>query len=78
MSLPWIHSPYLDIDSIASRIYGTTSKWHTYRLRQKIQGSLPFESWEIELLNEVKEELLSYVAPSSTSLGIQTEANRQS
>jgi hypothetical protein len=46
MALLWMNSPYLDIDSIASKIYGTTSRWHTYRLRQKIQGTASFESWE--------------------------------
>lgn len=78
MDLPWINSPYLDIDSIASRIYGTTSKWHSYRLRQKIQGTAPFESWEIELLNEIREELLSCLAPHSTSMVLQTEVHQQS
>jgi hypothetical protein len=76
MALHWMNSPYIDIDSIAGRIYGTTSKWYAYRLRQKIQGSLPFESWEIELLNEIKEELLSYVTPRSTGLGLPIESHQ--
>jgi hypothetical protein len=77
MALPWIHSPYLDIDYIASKLYGATSRWHSHQLRKKIKGTAPFESWEIEQLNEIKEELLSYLTPGTTSYMLHTETTQQ-
>lgn len=58
MTLLWITSPFLDLDYLAGRLYGTKSRLYTVRLRKKIQGVSSFEAWELEKLAIIREELM--------------------
>jgi hypothetical protein len=60
----WINSPYLDINYLAGQLYGNKSRFYAVRLRKKIQGEAPFESWEIEKLSHIKQELISNLNPN--------------
>jgi hypothetical protein len=57
MTMLWLQSPYLDLDYVATKLYGSKSRLHTQRLKRKMRGGLPFESWEIEKLEQMKGEL---------------------
>jgi hypothetical protein len=57
MTVPWLHITYVNVKYIASKLYGSSSRLHTYRLQKKMDSILPFEPWEIQQLNQIKQEL---------------------
>jgi hypothetical protein len=57
MTVPWLHIPFVNVKYVASRLYGSSSRLHTYRLQKKMGNILPFEPWEIQQLNLIKQEL---------------------
>ena len=65
MIVPWLHTPYLDIKHVSKTLYGSSSRLHTYRLRQKMNGILPFDSWELQQLEQIKSELLTHIYEGS-------------
>ncbi len=65
MRVPWLHTPYLDIRHVSKMLYGSSSRLYMYRLRQKMNGILPFEAWELEQLEQIKSELLTHIHEGS-------------
>lgn len=59
MNITWLKNPYVNLTYIASRLYGSHSRLHTHRLRKKITNIQPFEPWEIQELEQIKQDLLS-------------------
>ncbi|QHT67833.1 hypothetical protein GXP67_14890 [Rhodocytophaga rosea] len=57
MTVPWLHLPYVNVKYVASRLYGSNSRLHTYRLQKKMKSAQAFEPWEIQKLNQIKQEL---------------------
>jgi hypothetical protein len=57
MILPWLHTSYLNLAHVASKLYGSNSRLHTHRLKKKMTGLIPFEQWEMERLEQIKQEL---------------------
>ncbi|MDJ1504018.1 MULTISPECIES: hypothetical protein [Xanthocytophaga] len=67
MMVPWLHTPYLDIRHVSKILYGSSSRLYVYRLRQKMNGIIPFESWELDQLETIKVELLQHIHEGSPS-----------
>jgi hypothetical protein len=57
MIVPWLHIPYVNLKYVACRLYGSSSRLHTYRLQKKMKSVEPFELWEIQQLNQIKQEI---------------------
>lgn len=66
MIVPWLHIPYVNLKYVASRLYGSSSRLHTYRLQKKMKSVEPFEQWEIQQLNEIKEEIFCQLLQDSS------------
>jgi hypothetical protein len=57
MIIPWLHTPYLNLAHVASKLYGSKSRLHTLRLQKKMTSRLPFEQWELQQLERIKRDL---------------------
>jgi type I site-specific restriction endonuclease len=58
MNTIWLKNPYVNLTHVASRLYGSHSRLHTHRLIKKITSILPFEPWELQELEQIKQDLL--------------------
>jgi methylphosphotriester-DNA--protein-cysteine methyltransferase len=67
MSTLWLKNPYVNLTQVASRLYGSHSRLHTHRLRKKITSIQPFEPWEIQKLEQIKQDLLKQLKPETTT-----------
>jgi hypothetical protein len=70
MNLTWIKMPYLNIEYITTKLYGSRSRIYTIRLRRKISSIEPFEPWEIDKLNLIKKQMLEEMNPSNAQPSI--------
>lgn len=61
----WLHTPYLNLTHVAHKLYGSNSRLHTQRLRKKMTSIVPFEPWEIQQLEQIKQELLGQLQQGS-------------
>jgi hypothetical protein len=55
----WLFNPFIDLDFVAEQLYGGRSRLHTRRLQDKLKGRSVFQSWEIERLAQLKEQLIA-------------------
>lgn len=65
MILPWLHTSYLNLVHVAAKLYGSNSRLHTQRLKKKMTGLIPFERWEMERLEQIKQELYNELEEGS-------------
>ncbi|QHT66672.1 hypothetical protein GXP67_08375 [Rhodocytophaga rosea] len=61
MIIPWLHTPYLNLTHVASKLYGSKSRLHTHRLQKKMNSILPFEQWELQQLEKIKHDLFYHL-----------------
>ncbi len=69
MTLPWLHAPCINLDYVAASLYGGPSRLHKHRLKKKMSNLQPFEQWEIQRLEEIKQDLLYHLKEGSPQLG---------
>jgi hypothetical protein len=58
MLTTWLHNPYLNLEEVATKLYGSHSRMYTQRLRKKITKAIPFEDWEIHELEKIKQDII--------------------
>lgn len=58
----WLNNPSIDLDYIAGRLYGGRSRLHTRKLQDRLKGRFSFQTWEIERLNELKEQIIQQLS----------------
>ena len=61
MITTWLHNPYLNLAHVATKLYGSHSRMYTQRLRKKMTSALPFEPWEIQQLEKIKQDILHQI-----------------
>jgi hypothetical protein len=58
MITKWLYNPYLNLAEVATKLYGSNSRMYTGRLRKKMTSEMPFEPWEIQQLEKIKQDIL--------------------
>ncbi len=57
----WLNNPYIDLTHIADKLYGGRSRLHTRKLRDRVNGRFAFQPWELDRLNELKEQIIQHL-----------------
>ena len=58
----WLNNPYIDLTQIADKLYGGRSRLHTRKLQDRVKGRFAFQSWEVDRLNELKEQIIQHLS----------------
>ena len=55
----WLTQPYIDLPCVARMLYGRGSRLYTRKLQDRLGGRFPFQRWELDRLEEIREEMIS-------------------
>jgi hypothetical protein len=58
----WLMSPYVNQAAVAGQLYGYSSRLHTRRLQDRLRGTVPFQSWELEQLEIIHRQVLQEIS----------------
>ncbi len=57
----WLNNPYIDLEYIASQLYGGRSRLHTRKLQDRLKGRFTFQPWEVDRLNELRNQIIKHL-----------------
>jgi hypothetical protein len=58
----WLEEPYINLEYVATRLYGRRSRLHTRQLHDRLRGRFPFQNWEKDRLEEIRRNILHQLA----------------
>ncbi len=58
----WLEEPYINLPYVAEKLYGSRSRLHTRKLQDRLRGRFPFQSWEVERLEELKHQIVLHLS----------------
>jgi len=50
--------PFIELSYVAEQLYGSKSRLHTRKLKDRLKGSFVFQSWEKQRLEELKQRMI--------------------
>jgi hypothetical protein len=64
----WLQEPFINLEYVASLLYGSRSRLHTRKLQDRIAHRFAFQAWEKEKLEQIRKQLMHRLSAAGSDM----------